>query len=172
MPHKTTKAIRPLISRQQRVYNFLSRNKVGVLTSVDPEGEPHGSVIYYVTEPDCSVAFITKSETKKYGNLKNHSQVMLVVFEKRSQTVAQITGEAIEIEDSYRINKIAAAVAVTSLRTSDGGIPPIAKLYAGDYKAFIIKPIQIRIACYARAGTDFHENIFESIESFELNRGD
>lgn len=167
MWQKNSKTERPLPGRRQRIHKFLSDNKAGVLCSTGTDGEPHGSVIYYVLNQDLSVSFITKDETRKYANLKSNSSVMLVVFDERSQTVAQVIGEAAEIKDHYEINKVAAAIVMTSIKTSDGGIPPIAKLNAGEYTAFTVHPDQIRIARYAKA--DSAENIFESIESYELN---
>lgn len=157
-----------LSERQQRIFDFLDETRVGVLTSVDPNGEPHGSVIYFAVEPDFVIHFLTRRQTKKADNLIRNSHVMLVIFEPKSQTVAQVTGKAELVEDGYEVNQIAAAVFMTSLKTSTGGIPPIAKLDAGEYVGFKIQPIQIRMASYVRPDPGGYEKIFESIESFEL----
>lgn len=164
--HKQSNAQR--IEPRQRMFDFLNQTRVGVLTSVDPGGEPHGSVIYFAIEADFIIHFLTRKQTKKSENLLRNSRVMLVVFEPESQTVAQITGEAELIEDSYEVNQIATAVFMTGLKVSANSTPPVAKLDAGEYVGFRIQPTQIRMASYVRPDPGRYNDIFESIESFEL----
>lgn len=154
--------------KQALIYDFLHQNRAGVLTSVDPNGDPHGSVIYFTVNQQFEVRFLTKSRTKKYENIKHNNRVMLVVFEPQSQTVAQVLGKAYEIEDSNELNSVAAAISITSIRTSDGGIPPISKLKSGEYRGFRIEPVQVRYASYAKTGSGDYQSIFESIESFSI----
>ena len=94
---------------------------------------------------------------------------MLTVFEPHSQTTAQITGRAIEITDNYDINAVAATMLKASLKTSEAGTPPLAKLEAGAYVAFKIDPVQIRMAVYVRPDSGGHTELFETVESFELH---
>ena len=157
-----------LTERQQRIYDFMCSNSVGVLASIDTHGSPHGTVIYHTVDTAFNVSFLTKKHTNKYANLLRNSQVVYVIFEPESQTVVQVVGEALEVYDSSEVNGIAAAIFMTSLNTSEGGIPPIAKLNAGEYAAFRIVPKQVRMACYARPDSGDYDKIFESLESFEL----
>lgn len=171
MKYKTVKNQPSLGKRRRRIYEFLDTNRIGVLASTSPDNEPHGSVIYHSTTQDFDVSFLTKKGTQKYRNLKIHNHVVLVVFDPHNQSVVQVYGSAKEITDSYEINRLAAAIFVTSLKNSDVGIPPIAKLDAGEYIAFVIKPDQIRMASYSNLESSNYDEIFESIESFELNSG-
>jgi len=169
MPEKPAKKNdAPLGERQRRIYNFLSNNRTGVLTTVDPNGEPHGTVIYYTIDDRFNVSFLTKTGTKKYDNLTKKNHTVLVVFESSSQTVAQIIGKANEIKDSYAVNEVAADVFKTSLSHSESGLPPLIKLEAGEYTAFTIEPDQIRMATFAKPDSGDYEKVFESIESFHL----
>ena len=156
-------------TRQQRIYDFLSTNKAGVLASVDPDGGPHAAVVYYtIDQSDFSISFLTKTETKKYDNLIRHNHVVFVVFDQATQTVAQIFGNAIEIKDHLEVNKIAQAVSDVSLETTNNSIIPIAKLEAGDYTAFKIEPNQIRMAIYSHPQSGEYKHLFDTLESFEL----
>jgi len=169
MPNKNAgKANKALTDRQQRAYDFLSHNNSGVLATVDPNGEPHGTVIYYAIEKDFNISFLTRTGTKKYDNLVRNNHLVLVVFEAASQTVAQVIGKAVEITGGYDINTIASAIFKSSLETRKDKTPPIAKLQAGEYAAFKIEPAQIRVAYYSPNDQGDHDSIFESIESFEL----
>ncbi len=158
----------PLSERQRRIYDFLSGNRTGVLAMVDPNGEPHGVVVYYAIDDKFVISFLTKTHTKKYDDLIRNNHVMLVVFEQAGQKVAQITGKAKEIKDSYEINAVAADIFKTSLDTSKSGMPPLVKLEAGAYTAFRITPDQIRMATFANPDSGDYENVFESIECFDL----
>lgn len=157
-----------LSDRQQRILSFLEDTPVGVLSSVDPNGDPHGVVIYFVIDGDFNVYLLTRAETRKSDNLKHHNHVMLTVFDPQNQTTAQITGRAREIEDDYQVNEIANQVLQASFKVSDSEVPPIAKLDAGESVAFKIEPVQIRMAVYARPEFGDYRELFESIESFNL----
>lgn len=158
-----------MTERQQRIFDYLNGNPAGVLATVDPNGEPHATVIYHhIYEDDFSISFLTKRGTKKYDNLIRKNHVVLVVFDMFTQTVAQVFGEAQEVTDPEKINLIFRQTNQASLKTSDGGIPPIAKLNAGEFAAFMIEPVQIRMACYARPDSGDYSHVFESLESFEL----
>jgi hypothetical protein len=160
---------RRFTDRQRRIYEFLCENPVGVLCTITPEYKPHGSVIYFNVEDDFQITFLTRSRTRKHDNLMRNSYAMLTVFEPRTQTTAQITGRAAEITDSYDVNAIAVKVLRASMNTSEGGIPPIAKLESGPFVAFSIEPIQIRWAVFARPYSGDMSDMFESLESFELH---
>jgi uncharacterized pyridoxamine 5'-phosphate oxidase family protein len=168
IPKRYPKQDSPLSERQRRIYDFLHDNPVGVLTSVDPNGYPHGAVIYFYINEKFGISFLTKKGTKKYDNLVRNNNVMLVVYEPISQSVAQIVGQAYAMKDGYDLNVMAQKVFEASLKTSEGGIPPITKLQIGAYTAFEIKPAQIRMAIYERPDSGDYSRIFESIESFEL----
>lgn len=157
-----------LSERQRRMFDFLTDNPVGVLATVDPNGYPHGVVIYFTVDKQFNLAFLTKTGTKKYDNLVRDEKIMLVVYEPVSQSVVQVTGNAYEIKDNYEVNQVAQRIFETSLKTSESGVPPINKLHAGTYTAFAIKPVQIRMAVYERPDDSDYSQMFESIESFEL----
>lgn len=157
-----------LSDRQRRFYNFLKANPIGVLSTVNPDGEPHGVVIYFAVNERFDIFFLTRAETKKYDNLKHHNHLMLTVYEPASQATLQVTGRATEITAKAEISAVAGNIAGIGLRGSEAGLPPIAKLQAGDYAAFKIEPIQMRMAVYARPDPGEYTDLFESLESFEL----
>jgi len=157
-----------LSNRQKRIYNFLHDQHIAVLSTVDPDGNPHGAVVYYTIDSDFTMHILTKRGTRKYDNLMHNNHVMLTVFEPRRQTTAQVTGIARERAGQGHINTIAGAILGASLQTSDVGLPPIVKLQAGSFTTFSIEPVQIRKAIYARPESGDYDRLFESIESFEL----
>jgi uncharacterized pyridoxamine 5'-phosphate oxidase family protein len=167
---KLAKGVNDLSQRERRIYDFLKANPAGVLSTVDPDGDPHGTVIYYDVDTSFCTYFLTKTETRKYDDIKHYDHVMLTVFEPKYQSVAQVAGIASELTDSTEINRIAGAAQTASLKTSRSGLPPISKLTVGGYTAFAVKPVQIRMAVYFKPGVNRTNGIFESIESFDWQR--
>jgi hypothetical protein len=154
--------------RQQRIFDFLSSYPVGVLSSVSPDGDPHGVVVFFTVNKQFQISFLTRAETRKHDNLIHNNRVMLTVFNPDTQTTATIIGTATEITDSFDVNAIATDVFQASRRFNQAGILPINKLQAGGYVGFVISPVQIHMAIYAGANSGDYTDLFASIESFEL----
>jgi pyridoxine/pyridoxamine 5'-phosphate oxidase len=147
---------------KRRIYMFLAHQPIGTLSTVDPNGDPHGAVIYYSIDKDFNITFTTKRKTKKFDNLSFHNHAMLVVFEAMSQTTVQITGTVEEITDTDESDSAFRSMLANSMATSEAGLPPITKLQAGTYVALRLKPLQIRMAVFARpdpGGYDMYESI-------------
>jgi hypothetical protein len=164
---KTDGGVMP--ERNKRIFNFLHDNPVGVLSSVTRDGNPHGAVIYFKTEEDFTISLLIKSLTRKYDNITHNNHVMLTVYEPKTQTTVQVTGVAHERKDTHANNDLAVAIIKASLKMSGTDILPVAKLRAGQYVVLAIVPVQIRMAVYARSGSGGYEDMFESIESFDLH---
>ncbi len=156
--------------RERRIHNFLRQNPVGILSTTTPNGSPHGVVISYTVNEDFSISFLTRAGTQKYNNLTHNNRAALTVHEPASLTTAQINGTTTEIRDSHKISALSIAVFGSSLESTTSGRLPIAQLKAGKYVAFTIQPDQIHLSTFAEPDSDNNGQIFESIESFDLNR--
>jgi len=154
-------------ARQQRIFNFLNEHHAGVLSSVTPDNNPHGVVVYYAIDHDFRIHILTKTGTRKYENLVHNDHAMLTVFDPDTQTTAQVSGIAVERSGLGNLNQVADAL-FPKLGMGGEGLPPIVKLQAGPFTTFQIEPVQIQMAIYARPISGSHEELFESIESFEL----
>lgn len=152
--------------RNERFYAFLRAHPVGVLSTVTPNGDPHGVVIYFDISRDFVLSFLTRAETRKHDNLQHNNHVMITVFEPESQTTVQIVGEA---ADSHSVNSIAGAILGAAIKTTHAGLPPITKLRAGPLVGYKVVPRQVRMAVYARPDPGGYADLFESIESFEIH---
>jgi uncharacterized protein YhbP (UPF0306 family) len=156
--------------RQRRIYTFLRNHPVGVLSTITPDNNPHGVVVYFVASQDFTIQILTKTGTHKYDNLKHNSHVMLTVFDPDTQSTAQITGITSEQPDHASIQQVASGIIEANTRTSGSLLPPILKLQAGKFTSFRIDPVQIRVATYAHGGYGDYSELFESLESFELKQ--
>lgn len=150
--------------KNKRIYDFLSTHSIGVLSTVDPDGEPHSSVVYYAVSDNFEITFTTKKKTKKSSNLSNNNHAMFIVYDAESQITVQITAIAQDLTGSPELPEIFRATIEASMNTSDAGIPPISKLAAGDYTAFRLQPAQIRMAVFSRPDPGGYDELFETID--------
>jgi general stress protein 26 len=161
-PQKTRQQKTISSESSQRIYGFLQTHPIGVLATVDPNGNPHATVIYFAINDKFEIGFVTKVETKKHDNIKRNNHVQLVSYEASSQATVQITGMAEDISDSPEASDIFTNTLRTSIQTSEAGIPPISKLLAGNYVVYRLRVKQIRMAIFARpdpGGYDIYETI-------------
>lgn len=162
MSHKPHIASSISKESSQRILSFLKHHPIGTLSTVTPDGDPHGAVIYYSIDDDFIVRFTTKRKTRKFDNLTFRNRGMLVVYEAPSQTTVQVIGVTEEITDNAEAQAEFRNMLESSMETSQAGLPPISKLYAGSYVAMRLKPVQIRMAIFARpdpGGYDMYESI-------------
>lgn len=147
------------------MYDFLNTHPVGVLCTVDPDDNPHGVVVYFSIDEDFRITFVTKHGTKKQDNLDKNNHVMLVSYDPVNQTSIQVLGKAEVIHSAAHAQEAFRHTLKAALDTSDSGEPPISTVYTGEYMAYEIKPVHIRMAVFARADVDSdYENIYETLD--------
>lgn len=146
------------------IHDFLKNHKVGVLSTVDPNGDPHGAAIYFTVNENLEARFVTKTRTKKADNLRHNNHAMLVVYEAQSQSTAQILGEVEEITDETEMNDVFAEIVDASLKTSNTAVPPISKLVRGEYVIYRLVPKQVRMAVFNQSEGGDYQDVFKMIE--------
>ncbi len=158
-----------LSSRFKRFYSFMLANPVGVLSTITPDEEPHGVVIYYVPDEKLNIYFITREGTRKCDNIRHNNIVSLTAFNSMNQSSIQAIGHCMQIGNKTELNNLAGEILNISNTTSLQKLPPLTKLSAGPYIGFKIVPDQIRMAVYSPPENRYQNHeLFESIESFDL----
>lgn len=157
-----------LSTRIRRFYSFMLANPIGVISSVTPDREPHGVVVYYLPDEKLNLYFLTREGTRLYDNVVHSSYICVTSFNSLNQSTLQACGYCKRLTDPREINSIAGKILEISNTTSLQKLPPVTKLSAGLYAGFKIEPQQLRMASYLPNKEAPHE-LFESIESFDLN---
>jgi len=133
---------------RSKIVDFFDSHPIGVLATVDADGNPHASAIYFSIDSDMNVTFTTKRDTYKRENIAHNNTVMLVAYDSESQTAAQVKGKAIEVTDPELAQKIYHGTLRGARQTGEDKVPPVAKIAAGPYVAFTVKPDNIWISEY------------------------
>jgi uncharacterized pyridoxamine 5'-phosphate oxidase family protein len=80
------------------VYNFISKNKYAVLSTVTKDGVPEAALVGFAISEDLQIVFDTVSTSRKYQNLIINPAIAFVIGWENEQTmqyegVAKIPGE-------------------------------------------------------------------------------
>lgn len=139
------------LSPQERskIVDFLDSHPVGVIATVNSDGNPHASTIYFSVDNDLNVSFTTKRDTNKHKNISQHDTVMLAAYDSESQSTVQLTGRATEVHEPEQAQQIYRGTLRAADHTGEDNVPPIAKIPAGPYVAYIIRPSDIWMSDYS-----------------------
>ena len=73
--------------KREFLYDFISKHRYAVLSTVDPEGNPEAALVGFAVAPDLKLIFDTVGSSRKYRNLKYNSSIALVIGWENEQTV-------------------------------------------------------------------------------------
>jgi general stress protein 26 len=148
---------------KQRIAAFVRAHSSGVLSLVDADNNPHATAIYYSVDRSLNFYFTTKQDTQKQDILARNNHAQLLIYAPYSQTTVQVTGEVTEITGTPLAETVFEATEMAAYWTSEAGVAPIDKLYAGDYVAYRLQPRQIRMAMFMRPGSGGYD-MFETVD--------
>jgi nitroimidazol reductase NimA-like FMN-containing flavoprotein (pyridoxamine 5'-phosphate oxidase superfamily) len=141
------------------ITSFLKRNHVAVLATSNKEtGTPHAATIFYATDSQTNLYFLTKEDTAKSKNLTTNPRAAIVVYEAEMLRTAQISGSVSKVDDPAMMEKALRIMAKFSKQTAQTDQPPISKLDAGEYILYRLTPQSIRLGDYKYGSRNF---IFE-----------
>ena len=149
--------------KHENAHDFLRNHPVGVLATVDANGDPHAAAIYFAIDSKSMISFLTKTGTRKADNLEHNNHAELLVYEAETQTTVQVAGVASKVEDPEEMNQVFTKIVNASLEASDSSVPPISRLKEGDYVAYRLTPKQIRMAVFSRPKFGEYEDLFKTI---------
>lgn len=145
------------------IRDFLHAHYSGVLATVDTEGNPHAATVYFTVDDDFFITFATKTETQKYKNMENNNHVAFVCSNEEVQTAVQITGQVEKVTDPKEHQAMLNSMYRFSEMMSKVELPPIEKLFAGDYVTMKITPQFIKMGIFMRPDAESNEELYETI---------
>jgi hypothetical protein len=77
------------------VYQFIAKQKLGVLGTLSPAGKPQSSLVGIAVTPQLEIIFDTVESSRKFGNLMSNSSCSFVVG-WAGETTVQCEGEAFQ----------------------------------------------------------------------------
>lgn len=128
-------------TRKTQLVEFIRKRRLGVITTIGPEGQPQAALVNIAVLPDLSLVFETTSETRKSGNIERDPRVALVMGWDGQETL-QYEGLA-SLPDGRRLEVARDAfVATFPSKTPDEHWP------GNSY--YIVQPCWLRFSSYYR----------------------
>ena len=147
-PVKQVDDTTPDTSFSQDAKIFLASHNIGVISTVDKQGNIHGAPVYYALGTDSDIFFVTKSETHKAQDILLYHQVALTIYDAQSMRTLQISGTA-EVEHDKKLSEeMAHKILRPHLAGTHVTVPPVLHMSAGDYVVICIKPTSYKYHDY------------------------
>lgn len=133
--------------KQAKVLNFLKKEAVGVVATINDEGNPESAAVIISQKSSLEIIFQTPNSSRKYQNLKTNNRVAIAVgFDMADFISLQYEGIAREAQVSERKSLEEIHKTKSPLFEKYGYLP--------DNKFFIVTPQWIRFREH-KAGTEF-----------------
>ncbi len=133
--------------------DFLKRQDLAVLSTVDRTGNVHGAVVYYVIGQNKLIYILTASDSGKGRNILVHGQVALTVYEPGTTQTVQLQGIAEAETDQATKDSILAKIVKPRPYVDAVQLPPVTKLHEGTFVVIRIAPTLVSFHDYSENGT-------------------
>jgi uncharacterized pyridoxamine 5'-phosphate oxidase family protein len=132
------------------IASYINKHPLAVLSTVDAQGDPHGTTLYAGSDNNLSVYFTTKTKTQKYQNISQHPTVALTFSGEDHQTTLQLSGEAVEVTTPVEGDAAFQVLASIGHESEDFRLP-ISKIEAGTYATFRVNVSYAVLTQYEQA---------------------
>lgn len=153
-----------ITKERANISEFIKKHPAGVLATANTSGSPHAACVYFVTDHDLNIFFVTKEETTKHKNLQQNPLASLAIYDEQAQTTLQANGRAEVIEDMELFSELFNKILDISVEGSGVSRPPVSKLFAGNYFMYKLTPHTLRLAEYTKPDVGEFENLFQVVE--------
>jgi|TARA_R110000824_G_scaffold401771_1_gene615623 hypothetical protein len=135
-------------------HSFLTSNSLGVLATLSQDGNPRARSVYYATDDNFAIYFVTLAGTRKIEDLAHHTKGAFVVSDESIPATLQIEGT---IENASHTPAPSDAVrSIFDILLKRGGhFTPLTRLDTGVVHMYKLTPTWIRWGDFsARGGSD------------------
>lgn len=128
---------------------FIKNHSTAVVATVDSDGQPHTSTIFYAVGKNNEIWFLTKSGTEKFINLEQNSKAALTILDSESPKAVNLTGSVIEVLDNDNRDEIMQTIAkIANDLLHD--FAPIIKLHKGSFRSMRFIPFQAKMTDFSK----------------------
>lgn len=149
--------------KHQKVHTFLRHHRMGVLSTVGPDGTPWGAAVYFVADEDFRFYFVTRAGTLKYQNIDNSPLAAFTVADAESQTTVQASGTVTQVPVKEYADVVFNKLAKVRPKDDPAWAPPIDKLREGNYVPLCLTPSKLQYADYGHVKPEMDADYIENV---------
>lgn len=127
---------------------FLQSNDLGVLSTIDRDGQVHGAAVYYAEDNQGYIYLVTKDKTNKAQNVLSNQSVALTIFNADNLQTLQLRGVAHIETDPEIVDPIYRKILHPRVAGAHVNMPPILSLPAGGFVVICITPTDYQFTDY------------------------
>lgn len=120
--------------------NIILDSNTAILSTSDPSGNPHASVIHYLVDKEENYFFITKAESAKAKNILTNNNIALTIHHTDSLKSLLVKGRAIEVKDTEIFKMVYKEIIRPRNYLEGKKLPPVTKLGLSSYSVFKLTP--------------------------------
>jgi uncharacterized pyridoxamine 5'-phosphate oxidase family protein len=140
------------------INEFIKSHSKAVIATVDVSGQPSTSSIFYVMDKNNELHFITKSQTKKFENLKINSKSAITITDKDKPIAVNAVGLVVEITDQAMRDEIMQEVFKLSYSELHD-FAPIIKLHKGSFAVLKFIPKEAKMTDFTKPMGEAKEDL-------------
>ena len=140
------------------VNNFIDEHRRAVIATVDRDGQPYTSNIYYALSKNNQIFFVTKEQTTKAKNLLENDRAALTISDNEKPIAVNLTGTARRLEDYKERDTIMQQIFKVSYEKHKD-YAPIVKMHKGSFSVFQFHPIQAKMTDFSKPMGEVKEKL-------------
>jgi uncharacterized pyridoxamine 5'-phosphate oxidase family protein len=140
------------------IHDFVKAHARAVIATVDGEGQPSTSVIFYVIDKHNELHFVTKSQTKKYENIKQNNKASITIVDVEKPIAVNMNGVVVEVQDQPKRDALMQEVFRLSYSELHD-YAPIIKLHKGSFSVFKFLPKEAKMTDFTKPMGEAKEDL-------------
>lgn len=132
---------------------FLKEHDAGVIATASYDGEPHASVVNYLSNDKLEIYFIAREKAQKFKNIMVNPSASFVVSEHNYVISIEVEGDAFKLEDNDTTMDILRQIAGVVRKRNPGPLP-IMRHPGSELHLFCLKARHITYADFRPTYTD------------------
>ncbi|MBC7581538.1 pyridoxamine 5'-phosphate oxidase family protein [Aeromicrobium sp.] len=150
-------------AEHKRVQDFLKKHQMGVLSTAGEAGTAWGAAVYFVTDDDLNIYFVTRTGSFKYKNIEAQPFAALTVADGETQTTVQLSGPVSRMPINKYMDIFFDKFAAMRPDGDYHWAPPVDKVHEGNYMPLQLTPTHLQYADYGNRRIEAHGDYIEQI---------
>jgi hypothetical protein len=147
------------MNAKRRTFLFLDKHNLGVLSTANDR--PWGAAVYYAVDEDLTFYFLTRTGSKKYGDIQKRPYAAMTVVDDAKQTTVQAVGRITEVDIGPLYNQAFTKLAGIHPPGQHVWMPAVSDIHTGKSVLLMLTPehVQLSIFSHNHASPGIHKVI-------------
>jgi general stress protein 26 len=133
----------------ESINDFIKKHATAVIATIDEDGQPSTSTIFYVINKKDEIHFVTKSQTTKSNNLNKDSRSAITVVDESKPMAVNMQGLATQVTDVAERDEVMQRILkISHDKLKD--FAPIIKLHRGSFMVFKFTPKEASMTDFSK----------------------